>query len=157
MVGSISGFTLVELIVVAAIAGILVVLAVLGYNHYRDQYAFSEAVRGLTQAITVARVRAIQSQTTSRLLIRPQQGAPVAYWTNNYQYNPGDIVQYSPFTYRCITIHTSDTITTEPAVGTTWWTYWEIISDYQYNTLLVDVQHCAAEPGRPATLATVHD
>ncbi|MGO9116403.1 MAG: prepilin-type N-terminal cleavage/methylation domain-containing protein [Desulfomonilaceae bacterium] len=140
------GFTLAELMVVLAIAGILVFMGLAGYNHYKDQYAFSGAVRELTHAITVARVRAIQSQTTSRLLFRPLQANPVPSWTGppNHpaqQYNVGDIVQLGPWTYRCILAHVS-TADTEPAAGANWRTDWEIIYDYQCNSLPLDVQHC---------------
>ncbi len=145
-VGSRSGLTLPEMMVVVAVVAILVALAVMGSRYYRDQFGFSATVRELTHAITVARLRAMQSQTTSMLLIRPLQSTAFAPWTTNHQYNRGDVVQCGPFTYRCIatagTSGIADSIT-EPAVGTNWNTYWQIISDYQYNTLLVDVQHCA--------------
>jgi len=142
MVRSTLGVTLVELMVVLAIVSILFVTGIVGYNHYKEQYAFSGAVRQLTHAITVARVRAIQSQSTSRLLFRPlQTAAPVKDWINGIPYAVGDVVNLT-WMYRCIVAHTSS-LATEPGVGS-WTANWEIISDYQYNQVLVDVQHCAA-------------
>ena len=134
--------------VIVAVVAILVALAVSGSQRYRAQFGFSSQVRELTHAITLARMRAMQSQTTSRLLIRPLQGADYPYWLYATAYNLGDVVQYARFQYRCTTAHVSDANATvlvnEPAVGASWNTYWEIIADYQYNTLLVDVQACAA-------------
>jgi hypothetical protein len=131
------------MMVVLVIVGILLVMGMVGYNHYKDQYAFSGAVRDLTHAITAARVRAIQSQSTSRLLFRPLQANPVPSWMVGQQYNVGGIVQHEPWTYRCILAHTSTggTAGNEPGIGV-WKADWEIIYDYQYNSLLFDVQHC---------------
>ncbi len=140
------GFTLVELMVVLGIVSILIIAGMVGFNHYKEQYVFSAAVRELTHAVTVARVRAIQSQSNSRLVLRPTPTVPVPGWVgppkhSSQQYNIGDIVQHGPWTYRCILGHVS-TANDEPAIGANWKTDWEIIFDYQYNNLLLDVQHC---------------
>ena len=152
------GFTLVELMVVLGIVSILLIAGMVGFNHYKEQYAFSAAVRELTNAVTIARVRAIQSQSNSRLVFRPivrdavtGTPLPLAPWQGptlkhptqpGHQYNIGDIVQHDPWTYRCIFAHLS-TANDEPSFGPGWKTDWEIIFDYQYNNLLLDVQHCA--------------
>ena len=135
------GFTLPELMVVLAIVSVMMIAGMVGYNHYREQYAFSGAVRELTHAITAARVRAMQTQSPSRLIFRPIQANPVRNWKVGIHYNIGDIVQDGPWTYRCIFAHTSTT-TDEPAAGDNWRTNWEIIFDYQYNETLVDLQLC---------------
>ncbi len=145
---SILGFTLVEMTVVLAVVAILIAAGGLGFNHYREQYAFSGAVRELTHAITVARVRAMQSQTTSRLLFRPvQTAAPTAYWVTASHYIVGDFVQHGTWMYRCIAVHDSNA-DNEPGAGdnlvsgVSWRQVWEIVSDYQYNANLINVQQC---------------
>jgi prepilin-type N-terminal cleavage/methylation domain-containing protein len=139
------GFTLIELITVVAIISIMLVAGMVGYNHYKDQYAFRGAERELTHAITLARMQAIQTQTTSRLLFRPRLPNPIPAWKTGQAYNVGDIVVHLPSTYRCTVAHVANagSAGNEPAVGT-WTGNWEVVFDHQYNDLLVDVQHCAS-------------
>jgi len=141
-----SGFTTVELIVVLLIAGVLALLGVRGYRNWMVQSQYSDAIRKVTLAINTARIRAMQSQTTVRLVIRPQQYTPV--WPcrsdstppcNSVTYLVGDIVTHGPLAYRCISGHNTSNSTTEPAVGANWKTYWEIISDYQYAILRLPI------------------
>jgi len=165
---STSGFTLVETIVVIFVIAVGLIMGLKAYEHYKEQSAFSGSVRELTHAITVARVRAMQSQTMSRLVLRPAQHTPD--WKAGQIHAVGDIVNRNPWTYRCITAHTSVTTLVapqnhtldpyvtvngknpyvdkgtsygnEPGVAAYWNTVWEIIADYQYNSHVFDVQHC---------------
>jgi len=115
----------------------------------------------------MARVRAIQSQNTAWLLIRPYLGTPAINpaWLPATNYKgyvglnsqaPYPIISDSPnnsvtivddgrATYFCIADHLSSasgTAGNEPGVGATWRTYWVEIADYQYNYTYCDVQNC---------------
>jgi prepilin-type N-terminal cleavage/methylation domain-containing protein len=165
------GFTLPELIVVVAVVSLMMAAGLVGYNRYKEQYALSGEVRALTHAISAVRVRAIETQSVSRLVLRPIQTTPVRNWTIGKRYNVGDIVQDGLWTYRCLVSHnsvatvvatmnnTTDNYVTvnganptvdtgtyygnEPGATAYWNTNWEIIFDYQYNDNLLDVQHCS--------------
>lgn len=105
------GFTMVELMVVLTVVAIILVIMAKGLMDYKDEYAFSNTVREFNHAISLAQVRAIQSQSTTWVLIRPALSAALAQqnplWQPNTSYNVGDIVNDGRSTYYCILAHTS--------------------------------------------------
>ena len=161
------GFTMIELMVVLTIVTILLAIGAKGFMDYRNEYAFSKAVRELNHAISLAQVRAIQSQSTTWLLVRPAASAALAkpnpQWQPSTPYHVGDIVNDGRSTYYCMAAHTScpkvsgenyNPTGNEPGVGagtgsnsncapncySPWKTYWVEISDYQYNDQMFDIQ-----------------
>ncbi|MGB6065142.1 MAG: carbohydrate-binding protein [Desulfomonilaceae bacterium] len=159
------GFTVIELMVVLTVVTILLAVGAKGFMDYRDEYAFSKAVRELNHAISLAQVRAIQSQSTTWVLIRPALSASLAapnpLWQPGKSYSVGDIVNDGRSTYYCFAAHTScpavsgenyNPTGNEPGVGAgtgpncvancylPWKTYWVEISDYQYNDQMFDIQ-----------------
>ncbi len=147
------GFTIIELMVVLTIVTILLAVGAKGFMDYRNEYAFSNTVRKLNHAISLAQVRAIQSQSTTWVLIRPALSASLAapnpLWQPSTSYSVGNIVNDGRSTYYCIVAHTSsaavsgekyDPAGNEPGVGAQWKTDWVEISDYRYNDSRFDIQ-----------------
>jgi prepilin-type N-terminal cleavage/methylation domain-containing protein len=133
------GFTLVELMVVMAIIGLgALIIGSFGYR-YIDRYRFSNVASSFNNSINLARIRAVQSQQTARLTVRPL--ADRANWVAGTSYVVGSLVSTGVASYTCSTGHTASA-TNKPNDGADWTTYWIYTIDFQYDSDLWSVEHC---------------
>ena len=141
------GFTVIELMVVMFLLIVLMALGAMYSLTYYDEYRFSSAARNLHNAILLARIRAIQGQSTVWLIARPA-GPSNASWITGQSYTVGTHVDNKGLTYRCSSAHTSSA-TTEPGVGSNWQSMWVAAVEYRFTDNLFAVKDCtgAATPG----------
>jgi prepilin-type N-terminal cleavage/methylation domain-containing protein len=138
------GFTLVELMVVLAVITIgPLIIATFGYRHI-DAYRFSNVVRTFNNSINLARIRAVQTQQTSRMTVRPLTD-PVQ-WTAGVSYVVGSLVSTGTASYTCTQAHTASATTNKPSIGTNWNSFWIFTIDFQYDSDLWNVEHCQGDP-----------
>ncbi len=132
------GFTLIELMVVLSIIMItLVIMAGFG-GGYINQHRFSNVVRTFNNSINLARIRAVQTQQTSRLIVRPY-AEPVA-WQMGKSYLVGDLVMTSGESFTCTQAHTAATAN-QPYAGDNWRSFWQFTIDFQYDDTLWVIEH----------------
>ena len=141
------GFTLVELMVVLAVITIgPLIIAAFGGRHI-DAYRFSNVVRTFNNSMNLARIRAVQTQQTTRMIVRPLSDVPT--WQSGVSYSLGQIVAISgaayAATYTCTQGHTAST-SNKPQEGANWPTYWTFTVDFQYDGELCSVEHCIGSP-----------
>jgi prepilin-type N-terminal cleavage/methylation domain-containing protein len=140
------GFTLVELMVVLAVITIgPLIIAAFGYRQI-DAYRFSNVVRTFNNNINLARIRAVQTQQTSRLVIRPRPDAEPTRWQVGASYTAGNLVSTGVASYTCRQAHTADAATNKPHEGSNWTNFWIFTIDFQYDDTLWDVEHCQGNP-----------
>ncbi|MEM9255512.1 MAG: GspH/FimT family pseudopilin [Pseudomonadota bacterium] len=72
--GSGSGFTLLELLAVMAIAAVVMSLAVPASVRFFDSMQYRQAVRDMAATLSSARYRAVTSGTTQDVILQPFQG-----------------------------------------------------------------------------------
>ena len=140
------GFTVIELIVVMFLLIVLMALAGMYSLTYYDEYRFSSAARTLHNAILLARIRAIEGQSTVWLIPRPA-GPANAGWITGQSYAVGTHVDNKGLTYRCSIAHSSSA-TNEPGVGSDWQNKWVAAVEYRFTQSLFAVKDCtgAATP-----------
>ncbi len=140
------GFTVVEMMIVLFLLIILTALGAMYSLTYYDEYRFSSAARKLHNAILLARIRAIQGQSTVWLIPRPA-GQANGGWATGKSYAVGTLVDNKSLTYRCSVAHTSSA-TSEPGIGSDWQNKWVAVIEYLFTDNLFAVKDCtgAATP-----------